>query len=96
MPHTVRIFCLHISDLVVYFCLVVHSLTRNCTFCTGFLIAEGHLGDLIPLQSGYLFWNMEHKSLSLFLHDYNQGIGCIEMQESQATRWVCISSYIPC
>lgn len=51
----VRIFCLHISDLVVYFCLVVYSLARNCTSCTGFLNAEGHLGDLIPLQSGYLF-----------------------------------------
>lgn len=80
-----RIFSLHISDLVV------SILTRNCTLCTGFLNAEGHLGDLVLLQSGYLFWNMEHKSLSFFLHDYNQGIGCIEMEESRATRWVCIS-----
>lgn len=36
------------------------------------------------------------ESLSFFLHDYNQGVDCLEMEESQATRWVCISSYIPC
>lgn len=88
----VKIFSLHISDLVVYTCQFdkkLHILHR-------LRYRRRTLGRLIPLTVWIPFWNMEQKSLSFFLHDYNQGVDCLEMEESQATRWVYISSYIPC